>query len=171
MGVPIAQHQAVAFMIADMCTGTEAGRLLVYKSAQMIDAGKRNTLFASMAKSFCADHAQKVCYDAIQVFGGAGFNTEMPVEKLYRDARIFVRSFFHLARCASGVFSRPRASLGLTPCFFCPLCPDNLRGYHADPKINHFSRHLQRPFQCHPVETCLRDARMGPRLALMQLFI
>jgi acyl-CoA dehydrogenase len=89
MGTPIANHQAVAFMIADMATGIEAGRLLAYKAAQQIDLGKRNTLFASMAKAFCGDHAQKVCYDAIQIFGGAGFNTEMPVEKLYRDARIF----------------------------------------------------------------------------------
>jgi len=61
-GVPIAQHQSVANMVADMVTGIEAGRLLVYKSAQMIDSGKRNTLFASMAKAFCGDHANKVCY-------------------------------------------------------------------------------------------------------------
>ena len=115
-GVPIAQHQSVANMVADMVTGIEAGRLLVYKSAQMIDSGKRNTLFASMAKAFCGDHANKVCYDAIQVFGGAGFNTEMPVEKLYRDARIFTiyEGTSHIQRLiiSKEVFSDPSA---LTP--------------------------------------------------------
>jgi len=115
-GVPIAQHQSVANMVADMVTGIEAGRLLVYKSAQMIDSGKRNTLFASMAKAFCGDHANKVCYDAIQVFGGAGFNTEMPVEKLYRDARIFTiyegTSQIQRLIISKEVFSDPSA---LTP--------------------------------------------------------
>ena len=89
MGKVIAQHQAVAFIVANMATGVEAARLLTYKAAAEIDAGRRNTLFASMAKVFASEHANKCCYDAIQVFGGAGFNTEMPVEKLYRDARIF----------------------------------------------------------------------------------
>jgi len=115
-GVPIAQHQSVANMVADMVTGIEAGRLLVYKSAQMIDSGKRNTLFASMAKAFCGDHANKVCYDAIQIFGGAGFNTEMPVEKLYRDARIFTiyegTSQIQRLIISKEVFSDPSA---LTP--------------------------------------------------------
>jgi len=60
MGVPLAKHQAVAFMVADMLTGIDAGRLLVYRAASLMDAGKRNTREASMAKAFCADHAQKV---------------------------------------------------------------------------------------------------------------
>jgi len=89
MGKPIAEHQAVAFMIADMAAGIEAGRLLVYKSAAEIDAGRRNTYYASLAKVFCADHCQKVCCDAVQIFGGNGFNTGYPVEKLYRDCKIF----------------------------------------------------------------------------------
>lgn len=89
MGKPIFDHQAVAFMIADMAAGIEMARLMTYKAACEIDAGRRNTLWASMAKGFAADHANKVCYDAIQIFGGMGFNTEAPVEKLYRDARIF----------------------------------------------------------------------------------
>lgn len=88
-GVPIAEHQAVAFMIADMASGIEAGRLMTYKSAWMFDNGLKNTHVASMAKRFAADHANKVAYDAVQVFGGAGFNTEYPVEKLMRDARIY----------------------------------------------------------------------------------
>jgi len=89
MGKPIAQHQAVQFMIADMAVGTEAARLLTYKAADMNDQGERNTMFASMAKCFAADHANKCCTDAVQVFGGAGFNTEYPVEKLMRDAKIY----------------------------------------------------------------------------------
>lgn len=89
MGKPIATHQAIAFMIADNATAIEMGRLMTYKSAAEIDAGRRNTLYASMAKAHAGDLANKVAYDAIQIFGGMGFNTEAPVEKLYRDARIF----------------------------------------------------------------------------------
>ena len=89
MGAPIATHQAVSFMIADMAMGIEAGRMLVYKSAYEIDQGRKNTLFASMAKGFAGDHCNKVCADAVQVFGGNGFNTEYPVEKLMRDAKIY----------------------------------------------------------------------------------
>jgi len=89
MGVPIAQHQAVAFMIADMAIGIEAARGLVHKSAYEIDQGRKNTVFASMAKAFAGDHANKVAADAVQVFGGNGFNTEYPVEKLMRDAKIY----------------------------------------------------------------------------------
>jgi acyl-CoA dehydrogenase len=89
MGVPIAHHQAVSFMIADMAIGIEASRGLVHKSAWEIDQGRRNTLFASMAKAFAADHANKVAADAVQIFGGNGFNTDYPVEKLMRDAKIY----------------------------------------------------------------------------------
>ena len=67
MGSPIVQHQAIAFMLADMATGIEAARLLTYKSAYEIDCGRSNTMFASMAKSFAADHCQKVVADAVQV--------------------------------------------------------------------------------------------------------
>lgn len=89
MGKTIMEHQAVSFMIADMASGVEMGRLMTYKAAFEIDQGRRNTLWASMAKCYAAEHANKTCYDAIQIFGGMGFNTEAPVEKLYRDARIF----------------------------------------------------------------------------------
>jgi alkylation response protein AidB-like acyl-CoA dehydrogenase len=67
MGKPIAQHQAIAFMLADMATGIEASRLLTYKSAWMIDSGMRNTTWASMAKLFASDHCNKVVTDAVQV--------------------------------------------------------------------------------------------------------
>lgn len=89
MGTSIMNHQAVSFMLADMATGIEAARLLVYKSSYEIDQGRSNTMYASMAKAFAGDHCNKVVTDAVQVFGGAGFNTEYPVEKLFRDAKIY----------------------------------------------------------------------------------
>lgn len=88
-GKPIAAHQAISFKIADMATEIEAARLLTYKSASLVDNGQRNTHVASMAKRFAGDLVQRATYEAIQIFGGAGFNTEYPVEKLYRDARIY----------------------------------------------------------------------------------
>lgn len=89
MGKPICEHQAVAFMLADMAIGVEMARLMVWRSAQMIDEGKRNTYYASIAKAYASQVANKNAYDAVQVFGGNGFNSEYPVEKLMRDARIF----------------------------------------------------------------------------------
>ena len=87
-GVPIAMHQAVEFMIADMATKIEAGRLLVWQAAVLLDQGKRNTLVASHAKPFSADSAMEIATDAVQVFGGNGYMKEYPVEKLMRDAKI-----------------------------------------------------------------------------------
>jgi acyl-CoA dehydrogenase len=87
-GVPIAMHQAIQFMIADMATGIEAARLLTWKSAVLLDQGERNTLVSSHAKRFAADTAMKVATDAIQVYGGYGFIKDYPVEKLFRDAKI-----------------------------------------------------------------------------------
>ena len=87
-GVPIAMHQAIQFMIADMATKVEAARLLVWQSASLLDQGKRNTLAASHAKRFAADSAMEVAVDAVQVYGGYGFIKEYPVEKLMRDAKI-----------------------------------------------------------------------------------
>jgi acyl-CoA dehydrogenase len=87
-GVPIAMHQAVAFMIADMATKIDAARLLVWQSAVLMDQGQRNTLAASHAKRFAADAAMEVSVDAVQVYGGYGFIKEYPVEKLMRDAKI-----------------------------------------------------------------------------------
>jgi acyl-CoA dehydrogenase len=88
-GKPIAAHQSIAFMIADMDIQIEAGRLLCLQAAWRKDQGLRNTREASIAKAFCADMAMKVATDAVQVFGGYGFNAEYPVEKLMRDAKIF----------------------------------------------------------------------------------
>jgi acyl-CoA dehydrogenase len=87
-GVPIAMHQAVAFLIADMATDIEAARLLTWQSAVLLDQGARNTLQSSHAKRFAADTAMKVTTDAVQVFGGYGYIRDYPVEKLMRDAKI-----------------------------------------------------------------------------------
>jgi acyl-CoA dehydrogenase len=87
-GVPIAMHQAIQFMIADMAPKIEAARLLVWQSAVLLDQGKRNTLQSSHAKRFAADIAMEVAVDAVQVYGGYGFIKEYPVEKLMRDAKI-----------------------------------------------------------------------------------
>ena len=87
-GVPIASHQAIQFMLADMATEIEAARLLTWKSAVALDQGTRNTLVSSHAKRFAADIAMKVATDAVQVYGGYGFIKDYPVEKLMRDAKI-----------------------------------------------------------------------------------
>ncbi|KAB0799296.1 hypothetical protein PPYR_07176 [Photinus pyralis] len=88
-GVPIAGHQAVAFMLADMAIGIEPARLAWMKSAWLADNGINNTYMASIAKCLAGDVANKCASDAVQIFGGNGFNSEYPVEKLMRDAKIF----------------------------------------------------------------------------------
>jgi acyl-CoA dehydrogenase len=87
-GVPIAMHQAIQFMIADMATEVEAARLLTWKSAVQMDRDERNTITSSHAKRFAADAAMKIATDAVQVYGGYGFIKDYPVEKLFRDAKI-----------------------------------------------------------------------------------
>ena len=89
--VPIAMHQGVNFMIADMATEIEASRLLCWQAAWMLDQGygRKATLYSSFAKRFSADTAMKVATDAVQVFGGYGYIKEYPVEKLMRDAKLF----------------------------------------------------------------------------------
>ena len=88
---PIAMHQGVNFMVADMATEIEAARLLVWQAAWMLDSGygRKATLYSSFAKRFAADTAMKVTTDAVQVFGGYGYIKEYPVEKLMRDAKLF----------------------------------------------------------------------------------
>jgi acyl-CoA dehydrogenase len=87
-GVPIAMHQAVQFMIADMATKVHLARLATWNSAVLLDQGKRNTLESSHAKRFAADAAMEVTTDAVQIYGGYGFIKDYPVEKLMRDAKI-----------------------------------------------------------------------------------
>jgi acyl-CoA dehydrogenase len=86
--VPIANHQAVQFMLADMAIGIDAARLLVWRAASMADQGLRNTREAAIAKAFAADAAMKVTTDAVQIYGGMGYTKWHPVEKLMRDAKI-----------------------------------------------------------------------------------
>lgn len=87
-GTEIANHQAVQFMLANMVVGIETSRLVTLKAATMFDQGLRNSLWASVAKYWAAEVANKSATDAVQIFGGAGYNSEYPVEKLMRDAKI-----------------------------------------------------------------------------------
>jgi acyl-CoA dehydrogenase len=89
--VPIAMHQGVNFLIADMATDIEAARLLTWQAAWMLDSGygRKATLYSSFAKRFAADTAMKVTTDAVQVLGGYGYIKEYPAEKLMRDAKLF----------------------------------------------------------------------------------
>lgn len=87
-GVPIAQHQAVQFMLAEMAMKYEATRLLTHKAAWSIDQGEVDSVVSSYAKAFGADAAMAVTTDAVQIFGGYGYTREYPVEKLMRDAKL-----------------------------------------------------------------------------------
>jgi len=89
MGTVIANHQAIAFLLADMAIGVDASRHLVWRAAYEFDQGRKNTFYASMAKALAGDTAVKNAVDAVQVFGGNGFNSDYPVEKLMRDSKIF----------------------------------------------------------------------------------
>ncbi len=88
-GQPIAEFQAIQFKLADIATNTEAARLLTLRAAQAKDSGSKQTgIFASMAKLFASENANRVCADAIQIHGGNGYSRHYNVEKYYRDARI-----------------------------------------------------------------------------------
>jgi alkylation response protein AidB-like acyl-CoA dehydrogenase len=87
-GKPIANHQAIAFKLADMATDIEAARLLVYRSAWMKDQHMDFTTASSMAKVFASETAMKHTVEAVQVHGGYGFVKEYHVERLMRDAKI-----------------------------------------------------------------------------------
>ncbi|HJP14113.1 MAG: acyl-CoA dehydrogenase family protein [Nitrospinota bacterium] len=89
-GVPISQHQAVQFMLADMFMDIEAARLLVYRAAALVDAGKigkENARYFSTAKTFAADMAMKAAVDGVQILGGAGYMKDHPLERFMRDAK------------------------------------------------------------------------------------
>jgi butyryl-CoA dehydrogenase len=87
-GHPIAQFQAIQFMLADMATEIDAARLLARKAAWKQDSGARFSLEASTAKLFASEMASRVAHKAIQIHGGYGYSQEYPVERAYRDARI-----------------------------------------------------------------------------------
>src|SRR5690606_41547443 len=81
-------RQAVAHKLAEMRMKLEAARLLTYQSAWLVDQGQPNTVQASIAKAFAADAALWAATEAVQIFGGMGYSTESPVEKLFRDAKV-----------------------------------------------------------------------------------
>jgi len=87
-GVPIAQHQAIQFILAEMAIAYEATRLFTHKAAWMVDRGDLSSIVSSYAKAYGADAAMRVTTDAVQVFGGYGYTKEYPVEKLMRDAKL-----------------------------------------------------------------------------------
>ncbi|KAK1786261.1 hypothetical protein P4O66_017961 [Electrophorus voltai] len=88
-GRVIADHQAVSFILAEMTMKVELARMAYQRAAWEVDQGRRNTYYASIAKAFAGDIANQVASDAVQIFGGNGFNSEYPVEKLLRDAKIY----------------------------------------------------------------------------------
>ena len=87
-GQPIAEHQAIQFKLADMCTEIDAARLLVWRAAVKKDRGARHTTESSMAKLFASEVANRVAKEAVQVFGGYGYLADFPVERHFRDAKI-----------------------------------------------------------------------------------
>lgn len=88
-GQPIGQHQAVQLMLANMDVSIAAARHLVRHAAWLADRGRRNSREAARAKAFAGDMVMAVTTDALQVFGGAGYSRDYPMEKLMRDAKIF----------------------------------------------------------------------------------
>jgi len=87
-GVPIAQHQAIQFMLAEMAISYEATRLLTLKAAWQVDKGDLSAITSAYAKAYGADAAMRASTDAVQIFGGYGYTKEYPVEKLMRDAKL-----------------------------------------------------------------------------------
>lgn len=87
-GRPLIEHQAVAFKLAEMATQIEVARQLTLHAARAKQAGEPAILEASMAKLFASEMAERVCSDAIQLHGGAGYVEDFPVEKLWRDVRV-----------------------------------------------------------------------------------
>jgi len=88
-GKPIIDHQAIAFKLADMATQIEAARQLYFHAARLKDLGEACAREASMAKLFASEMAERVASEALQIHGGAGFLNDYPVEKIYRDVRVY----------------------------------------------------------------------------------
>jgi alkylation response protein AidB-like acyl-CoA dehydrogenase len=85
---PLAGHQAIQWMIAEMATDLEAAKLLVLSAAALKQQGKPYTREASMAKLFASETLNKAAYKALQIHGGYGYTKEFPIERIYRDARV-----------------------------------------------------------------------------------
>ena len=84
----ISDHQVISHRLADMATQIEAGKQLMLHAARLKDAGKPSIKQASMAKLFCSEIAEKVCSNAIQIFGGYGYLQGYHVERIYRDTKV-----------------------------------------------------------------------------------
>ena len=87
-GKPIAEQQAIQWMLSDAATEIEAARTLLYKAAWTKEQGRNYNKEAAMAKMFATEMAERVCRNAIQIHGGYGYSSEYPVERIYRDARL-----------------------------------------------------------------------------------
>ena len=87
-GKPIAEFQAIQFMLADMATEIDAARLLCYRAASIKDAGERVTQFSAMAKLYASEVAVRATEKGVQIFGGYGFIKDFPAEKYYRDVKL-----------------------------------------------------------------------------------
>ena len=88
-GQPVGKFQGVQWMLADMATALEAARLLTYQAAWLADAGRPHIMEASMAKLFATETATRLANDALQLHGGYGYVTESPIQRLYRDVKLF----------------------------------------------------------------------------------
>lgn len=89
-GQPLADFQAIQQMIADSAMELEAARLMIYKAATLRERGKKFTMEAAQAKLFATEAADRACWKAIQIHGGAGYLTDFPVERYYRDNRLLL---------------------------------------------------------------------------------
>ena len=87
-GKPISHLQGVSFMLANMATGIEASKLLVYRAAYEVDQGRLAIENASMAKLFATKTAMQTAIDALQIFGGYGYTEDYPIERYFRDAKV-----------------------------------------------------------------------------------
>jgi len=87
-GKPIAEHQAIQWMLAEAATEIEIARIMLYKTAWLKEQGRNHNKEAAMAKMFATEMAERVCHNAIQIHGGYGYSSEYPVERIYRDARL-----------------------------------------------------------------------------------
>ena len=87
-GKPIAEQQAIQWMLADAATEIEVARNMLYKAAWLKEQGRPYNKEAAIAKMFATEMAERVCRNAIQIHGGYGYSSEYPVERIYRDARL-----------------------------------------------------------------------------------
>ena len=88
-GKPIASFQSVQNMLADMATEIYAARQMLYHAAFLRDSGKKVIKEASMVKLFCTEMGNRVANSAVQIFGGMGYMKDFPVERFYRDLRLY----------------------------------------------------------------------------------